>query len=140
MARKTLQYTVTDEGRDQGKLFLLREMPAGQAEQWALRAFFGAASQGVDVPDDIVSSGMAGLARFGLTFVTKLPWEIAQPLLAEMFDCVSIIPNPSNTAIVRGLVADDIEEVATRVKIRMELFKLHTGFSTAAAPSTSVQA
>lgn len=137
MARKTLQFTVQDEGRDQGKVFLLRELSASEAERWALRAFLGAASQGIDVPEDLVHAGMAGLARFGLGFVTKLPWPVAEPLLAEMFACVLIIPNPGNPAIVRALVEDDIEEVATRVKLRLEVFKLHVGFLQAAAPSTS---
>ena len=36
MARKTANVTISAAGRDQGKVFVLREMPASQAERWAL--------------------------------------------------------------------------------------------------------
>jgi len=51
--------------------------------------------------------------------------------------CVKIMPDPGRPLIVRGLIEDDVEEVRTRVKLRMELVKLHLDFSEAAALSTS---
>ncbi|MNL82434.1 hypothetical protein D3C87_2098140 [compost metagenome] len=48
--------------------------------------------------------------------------------------CVQIQPSPS---VVRPLIDDDIEEVATLFHLRKQVLGLHMDFSTAAAPSTS---
>lgn len=128
MPRKTLTYTVTDEGRDKGKVFILTEMPASQAERWALRALSALAASGVDVPDDIATAGLAGVARLGVQAFGGLPWEKAEPLIEEMFKCISILPDPTKPGVTRVLIEDDIEEVATRLKLRIELFKLHMSF------------
>ncbi|WP_277963901.1 hypothetical protein [Pseudomonas sp. RIT-To-2] len=140
MARKTIEYRVEDEGRDFGKLFELREMPCTQAEKWALRVFLAVASNGIELPDDVANAGFAAIAAMGLGLIGKLPYKDAEPLLDEMFTCVRIKPDPGNRGVVRDLVEDDIEEVKTRVKIRMAVFKLHADFSKAAAPSTLAQA
>jgi hypothetical protein len=128
MARKTLTYTVTDEGRDKGKVFILTEMAASQAERWALRALSALAASGVDVPDDIATAGLAGVARLGVQAFGGLPWEKAEPLIEEMFKCISILPDPAKPGVTRILIEDDIEEVTTRLKLRIELFKLHMSF------------
>lgn len=136
MARKSLLYTVTDEGRDKGKVFLLTEMPASQAERWAVRAFLAMAKGGVELPDGAVESGFAGLASYGITLIGKLPFDDAEVLMGEMFGCITIIPNPTSPNITRALVESDIEEIATRIKLRVAVFRLHADFSKAAAPST----
>ena len=132
MARKTLTITIDASGRDKGKIFVLTEMPASQAERWALRALSALAGSGVEVPDDLKDAGFAGLARLGIQAFGNLPWEKAEPLLDEMFRCVQCQPSPK---VVRDLVEDDIEEIATRLKLRMELFKLHADFLQAGVQS-----
>jgi len=134
MPRKTITYAVTDEGRDKGKVFVLTEMPASQAERWALRAFQALAKAGIDVPDNLAQMGMAGIAIAGVQALSRTPWQEAEPLLDEMFACIQRQPNPQKSAIVRALVEDDIEEVQTRLKLRAELLKLHVDFSNPAAP------
>ena len=133
MARKTLRYTVGDAGRDQGKVFVITEMPASQAEKWAIRAFMAAAGAGAQIPDDLHAQGMAGLFRIGSEALAKIPFELAEPLLDEMMDCVQIAPSPANPSVVRSLIEDDIEEVATRVRLRTQILQLHVGFSAADA-------
>ena len=135
--RKTATVTIDAEGRDQGKVFFLTEMSAADAERWALRALFALMNTGVEIPDDIAESGMAGIASLGLSAITKLPYEAAEPLLADMWACVQFIPDPSKPQVKRFLMDEDIEEVATRLKLRKEVFDLHTGFFTSAASSTS---
>jgi hypothetical protein len=54
-----------------------------------------------------------------------------------MWDCVAFMPDPAKPQIVRKLFEEDIEEVATRIKLRAEVWKLHTGFLKAVAPSIS---
>ncbi|MCI0152402.1 hypothetical protein KNO81_42165 [Paraburkholderia sediminicola] len=58
----------------------------------------------------------------------RIDFHDAELLLDEMMGCVSIQPNPADPKIVRGLIPDDIEEVNTRVLLRREVFRLHTGF------------
>jgi hypothetical protein len=137
MARKTLTVTIDAPGRDQGKVFTLREMPASQAEKWAARALLALARSGVEIPDNIASAGLAGIAYLGIKAFAGLRFDDAEPLLDEMFRCITFVPDPMRPNIVRGLIEDDIEEVATRIKLRAELFTLHTGFSFPAANSTS---
>ncbi|WP_447876938.1 hypothetical protein [Serratia fonticola] len=140
MARKTMSYTVKEDGRDKGKTFVLTEMPAAKAEKWAMRALLAMIRDGIDIPDNVMDSGMAGIGRLGLQMIGKLPYAEAEALLDEMFSCITIAPNPSSLEITRSLVEDDIEEISTRVKLRMAVFNLHVDFSTAAGQLTTVSA
>lgn len=135
MARKTETVIIEREGRDIGKAFLIREMPASQAERWATRAFLALAKGGIEIPDDVINSGMAGIAAIGIKALANVPYGDAQYLLDEMFQCVSIIPDLSKPQVVRPLIEDDIEEVATRLQLRQATFELHTGFFAFAARS-----
>jgi hypothetical protein len=135
MARATANYTVQDEGRDFGKVFVLTEMPASRAESWAMRALLALMASGVEVPEGFERMGMAGMAEVGIRALSGLKWDVAEPLLAEMWECVQIMPDPSKTHVVRRLIEEDIEEISTRIKLRAEVWKLHTGFLKAVAPS-----
>ena len=137
MARNTLNYTVTDEGRDKGKTFVLTEMPASKAEAWAMRALLALLANNVELPDGFERMGMAGMAEVGIKALSGIKWDVAEPLLSEMWDCVQIMPDPSKPHVVRPLIEEDVEEITTRVKIRAEVWKLHTGFLKAVAPSIS---
>lgn len=140
MARKTQTITITAEGRDKGKVFFVTEMPASQAEKWAGRAFLAMAKSGVQIPDHIQQMGLAGIATVGLKAFGGIEWGMAEPLIDEMFDCVKFIPNPSKPSVIRGLVEDDTEEVSTRLKLRADIFELHTGFSQVVAKFKSAAA
>lgn len=140
MARNTITYTVTDANRDNGKTFMITEMSAAQAEAWAMRAILALMDGKVELPEGIELEGMAGIAKIGIKALAGLRWEVAEPLMKEMFDCIQIIPDPSRPQIVRPLIEQDIEEIMTRVKLRGEVWALHTGFSVTAALSKSPQA
>jgi hypothetical protein len=135
MSRHKANYTVTDEGRDKGKLFLITEMGAEQAEAWAMRALLALMANNVELPEGFEELGMGGLAELGIKALSGLKWEAAKPLFDEMFQCLQYIPDPKKTHVVRALIPDDIEEVSTRLKLRMEILKLHTDFFTSAVPS-----
>ncbi|MGC0983489.1 hypothetical protein WKH15_02970 [Pantoea agglomerans] len=132
MARKELFYTET-AGRDTGKVFYIREMSAAQAEWWAIRAGMAMARSGVDLPDNFADMGIAAMAGTGLKMVSQIPPAEAKPLLDELMECVQCVPDASNQNIRRRLIDDDIEEIATRLKLRAEVFKLHVDFFQAAA-------
>ena len=135
MARKTVTYKVDSEGRDHGKVFLLTEMSAAKAESWAMRVLLALIANNVNMPDNYEELGMAGLAEVGLKGISGLKWEVAEPLLAEMLEGIEIIPDPAKTHVKRPIVESDIEEVVTRLKLRMEVFNLHVDFSLAAVQS-----
>ena len=141
MARKTQVVTIDAEGRDLGKVFLLTEMSAAQAEWWATRAFLALAKSGVDLPSGASDAGMAGLAVAGFRALPAMDPAQAKPLLDEMLTCIRIIPDPTKTMPDSGLpyarvpLDGEIEEVATLVKLRLEVFKLHVDFSPAGVAS-----
>ena len=132
MARKELFYTET-AGRDAGKVFYIREMSAAQAEWWAIRAGMAMARSGVDLPENFADMGIAAMAGTGLKMVSQIPPVEAKPLLDELMECVQCVPDASNQNVKRRLIDDDIEEIATRLKLRAEVFKLHVDFFQAAA-------
>lgn len=137
MSRKIMNYTVNDKNRDFGKVFVLTEMPSSKSESWAMRALFALMASGVDVPEGVENMGMAALAELGLKALSGLKWEAAEPLLEEMWDCIQIMPDPAKPHIVRKVFHEDIEELMTRVKLRGQVWKLHTGFLKDADPLTS---
>lgn len=126
--RKEKVITISDkDSRDDGKKFHIIEMPAAQAEKWALRALLVITRSGVDIPEDAASGGMRALAVLGLRSLMGLSFEDAEPLLDEMMGCVQIVEKD----ITRDLTESDIEEVRTRVRLRKEVLELHLGFSLA---------
>lgn len=129
MGLKTATVQIADPGsRDHGRMYLLTEMPATQAEKWATRAFLALTRSGVEIPEDIRAAGMAGIAALGFHMLGGLRFEDVEPLMDEMMGCVQIIPDPK-VSLPRKLVESDIEEVKTRFKLRVEVFTLHTSFS-----------
>ena len=138
MARKTTTFTATD-GRDKGKRFLVTEMSAYRSEEWAARALFAVMQSGVEVPDEVLSAGFAGIAAIGIKALTKVPFELAKPIFDEMMTCVQFEFVAGQEGGARALVEGengDIEEVATRLKLRKVVLDLHLESFIAAAPST----
>lgn len=131
MARRVETF-VADTGRDTGKTFRITEMPASRAEAWATRLLLALGKSGIEVPEGVFAMGMAGVAAVGIRSLGQLPWEVAQPLMNEMMECIEIQPDVRHPQVHRRLVEEDIEEVATRLKLRDEVIHCHTGFSIAA--------
>jgi hypothetical protein len=128
MARRESTFVAT-EGRDQGKVFRIREMPASQAEAWASRLIIALFRGNADVPSGFFEQGWQTIAAIGLRGLGGLNWTEAKPLLDEMMACVSIQPDPNRPQVVRGMVEDDIEELKTRLELREAWMDLHLGFS-----------
>lgn len=146
MARKTTTVKIDNpDSRDHGKEFIITELPSTQGEKWAARALNALLASGVDIPDNIAKMGLRGVAvaaqtgrfKMDLSSFNGIPWSMAEPLLDEMMTCVQIIPDPARPAVIRPLIESDIEEIGTRLKLRMEWLGLHLGFSLAAKIPTS---
>jgi hypothetical protein len=127
MARKTIDVTITG-GRDDGKVFNLKELAATAAEKWAMRAFSSMIRNGVDIPTNLPEQGMAALARLGIIGFAKMPWCDAEPLIDELFGGVKITPDPNRPQVTRALIETDIEDITTRLTLRKEIIKLHLDF------------
>ncbi len=124
MARKESTF-LAETGRDKGKQYLITEMPASQAENWAIKTILAVGNAGLDIPEGLASQGMAGLLAVGYMNLLKIPFESARPLLDEMMGCVQFAPTAT---IKRPLIEDDIEEVVTRLEIRKAVWNLHMDF------------
>lgn len=127
--RRTATIKITDEGRDKGKTFIVTEMSSADGEDWAIQAFFALANAGMEFPDEVAQGGFAGIAAVGYQALMKLPYEAAKPLLDKMMTCVQYQHDPKHPLqpIYEG-DACQIEEIKTRLLLRMEVFKLHTLF------------
>lgn len=120
-------------GRDQGKAFFLTEMPATKAEKWAMRLFLALKGSESQIPIEVKSLGMVGVAIIGLNVILRanVKFEDLEPLLDEMWDCVEAIPDQSNATHTRKLLPGEIQEVSTLAWMRSQILELHTGFSCA---------
>jgi hypothetical protein len=134
--RKVQKFTIQDEGRDKGKTFQITELPALEAERWAVHALLAMSRNGVDIPESALDSGFAALAAMGVNMLGKLKAEDADVLMAKMMDCV-MFASVGNGLQPRPLVESDIEEILTLFRLRKEVLTLHAGFLKAVMPSTT---
>ena len=148
MARRHAFVTISDpnpKNRDNGKTFKVTEMPADQAERWAIRCLLVFARASTKMPEDFAASGMAGLHASipglllqGMQSLGGIAYEDAEPLLDEMMGCVEFKPPGVETCFsLRGTGITQVEEVSTLLKLRYEVLQVHLNFSLADALSTS---
>jgi hypothetical protein len=120
------------------------EMPARDAERWGRRMLNAMTKSGYPIFEalNFSAGSMAALATLGIGVMAAADVTLAEPLHDEMLDrCVARVTQDGR---VRGtrvlgfpdpigkLLDEDIEEVATLLFLRNEVFELHTGFSFAA--------
>lgn len=143
MARKVESVTIpgvrTEERgqRDNGKTFVLTEMPSIQGERWATKALVLIAKAGAELPNGAEDAGMAGLAMAPLAALPVVQ-ALQDPSLDAWWECVKYQHNPKHPLqpIFQG-EACQIEEIATVNSLRMKVLEMHTGFFTEGAPSNS---
>ena len=126
MALKTKQITI-EHGRDKGRVFLITEMSAAHADNWAMRALIALANGGVDLGGLSPQQGMMGMAGVALDALGRLKADDAIPLLNELLDCVQIIPEGGRPRPL-NLDFGDVEDFTTLWRLRKEVFALHTDF------------
>ncbi len=135
--RKTETFTVEAEGRDKGKTFLLTEMAATKAEDWAIRVMLSLGAANVEIPDGALQLGMAALAEIGLKKLFALNPAVVRPLLDELMECVQMQPDKKRPEVRRALIESDVEEVKTLLLLKWRVLSLHLDFSLAAGLSES---
>lgn len=141
MARKTKTVTI-ESGRDQGKSFLITEMPVTKADKWANTALLAMMRGGVDVGnvdfgsvrDSITgqsidpTGGMLELARISIAGLGNVTEQVGQDLLDQLInDCIKVV---SSSGVARELLSidEEIEDLKTLWVLRKEAFLLHIDF------------
>lgn len=152
MARKT-KTLVIESGRDQGKSFLITEMPVTRADKWANTALLAMLRGGVDVggvnfgliadtigvgdaPKIDPMGGMLELARITIAGLGNVTETVGQELLDQLInDCAQVI---SSGGVVRQMLSvdDEIEDLKTLWMLRKESFLLHIDFLTDGSSQT----
>ena len=142
MALKEKPVTITHEGRDKGKSFLITEMPLLKADRWACRFGLGMIRGGLNADGlggaDVnrvnlkTIDGMLELAKIGVGALGNIDEELALELIDELTrSCVKIIPaNGTPRAVVWGDDENngDIEEISTIMFLRKEALGIHINF------------
>lgn len=118
------------------RVYLITEWPAARAERWGIKMFIALKGTGTEVSESVARLGMVGVAIVTLNAFMRasIDPDVLVALLDEMMECVQLIRDPKHPEVPSKLaVDDDIEEVQTRMWLRSEVIKLHTGFSPADA-------
>ena len=133
--------------RDAGKVFLITEMYAYDAEKWAWGMFLALkGTSGFIVPEELERLGIVGVAIQGLNafLAADINPDRLYPLLDQMMKCVQIVRDPRNHPEVAQPLLNpppsptpfpDLLEVATVGWLRSEVLRIHTGFILADALS-----
>jgi hypothetical protein len=134
--------------RDAGKHFMITEWPAARAEKWAVAALLAFNRGGGRFPIEMTAGmGMRGIVVLGLeTFLRgQMKPEEVQPILDDLLDCVKIVRDKTardkatGKPVATDIVSDDdIQEVQTRMWLRSEVLRVHTGFSVGDALSSLI--
>lgn len=135
MPRRTRTVTIdkpaegAKENRDAGKVFVVTEVDAIQAEEWGLRAMMALGTGGIQVPPELVSAGLLGIVLVGYQAFMGAREDAVLPLWREMLPaCVSL----QHSAEVREPFGrHQVEEVSTLLLLRKTVLELHTGFTVA---------
>lgn len=137
MARREIDYVVNDEGRDKGKVFHITEMSSKAAEKWAMRTMRAMLMAGIPVTPEMMAGGVGSLAAMNPSAILNIDIGEVFALGDELMACVKIRPDPSHPELMRTPDAEgDIEEIKTRLNLKLAAYHLIVGFSQAAVPST----
>ena len=159
MALKEKVIEITKEGRDQGKKFLITEMPLIQLDKWANRLLSAAAKGGIDLnsidvdkitdifkakktvdagetldkPIDVVG-GILELGNLSIKAIGNINYDVLQDSLDELVSsCVQVV---SSGGVSREMLSvdEEIQDLATLWTLRKEAFNLHIDFLTIGNP------
>lgn len=117
-----------ESGRDEGKKFLVTEMPLLKADRWAQRALLALAGGGVDATSLDMNGGMLEMAKFAFKSIGGIDPETGAALLDELLECVQIVPSGGTPREIE--FDSDIEDLQTLWVLRKESLFLHTSFLT----------
>lgn len=130
---KTTTYEIP-KGRDKGKKFLITEMPAMQADEWAHRLVYQASMSGIDLKNvdilNIDTKSMTGMIEIGaaiLSVLGKIPPADSREMKFELLDrCVQIIPTGGQPRSC--MWEQEILDFQNFMVLAAQALKVHVGF------------
>lgn len=139
--RKEKRITVDDRGRE--LTFKVKEMSALQLERWIVKAGLLLAGSGIldstlasKDAGDVMSKAGQVISEEGLSALTKLDFDKAEPLLDDLLACCyHIVEGGVETRLTPGIVDGIIEDVRTLFTLRKEALALNFSFFTVAGQS-----
>ena len=134
MSRKEIPFTVTDEGRDKGKEFIITEMSAWDADELAQDIFRAMGdSNYTGIPADVIAMGCAGLATVGLSVLSASSPDVSRTLRERLMSTVQIVITHEGKTQMRKVNGSiDFEEVHTIRQVMDQVFKVNFDFLTIA--------
>ncbi|HHJ4350415.1 hypothetical protein [Citrobacter freundii] len=134
MSRKEIPFTVTDEGRDKGKEFIITEMSAWDADSLAQDIFRAMGDSNYSsIPADVIAMGCAGLATVGLSVISASSPEVARQLRDRLMSTVDIVITNDGKRQQRKVNGSlDFEEVSTIRSLLDKVFEINFNFLTIA--------
>ena len=138
--RQKKPITIETEGRDKGKHFLITELSSYEAEQWVWRLIPVLAQAGIEVSDEDLKGGFAGIAAMGAAAVLRMPYAFVKSLLDEMLPCIQYQHHDKHgkalpLAEIQMNENCQIEEVSTWFQLRKAVIDLHINPTQAAGGS-----
>lgn len=130
---KETTFTATN-GRDAGKVFLITELPAIQADEWAHELLYEASMAGMNLKNvdvlELDTKSMKGMIELGsmiVTIIGRIPGKRSRELKFELLNrCVQIVPKGGHPRMV--IWEDEIKEAATFTILFGQVLKLHLDF------------
>ena len=119
-----------EDGRDKGKTFKVREMPASRLEKWSARALLAlfAGNVPVDVARQATGSNAVALASSLVAGLGTLRWEDVEPLYDELLTCVFRVPDPARPDTVIQLNAANldahVQDLSTLLRLRVAVLEV----------------
>lgn len=119
--RKEVEIKIED-GRDAGKVFKVKEMPATEMDAWITRALgvLGADKTIIDVVSLSMSELMLNLA--------KNNYGEAKILLDELLACCSFVKDGTLVPMKKDMIDGVVEDWTTLSRLKNEAFTLNLGF------------
>lgn len=114
-----------ENGKDAGKVFKVKEMPALQMDRWAMRALclLGRSEE----------NGVVGLLQIKnlselLSSFSRVDYEKAEPLLVELLECCYFMKDGTPVQLKPSFVDGILEDWTTITRLRIEALKVNLGF------------
>ena len=129
---REVEFTM-DEGRDAGKTFKIKEMPAYQMDKWVTRLLGCLARQELSVAD-FVEMSFAQLANCMYKIESD---DEKNKLFDELLGCCYLMKEGIEIAMKGNNINSFIEEWQTLFRLKEEAIKLNLGFFSGGEESTS---
>ncbi len=125
--RKESEIILIDRGRE--LLFIIKEMPASKLEKWLMQVVLllsKSENQLNEYADSNIISNL--LTKKGLSLLSSIDFNKAEPLLDELFSCVHRKVDNALIAVTPQNIDTFIEDVETLFRLRLEVLKLNLSF------------